>query len=123
MSATLRRPFWLALLLLGAILATAAAQRLLIGAWQGRLGSSSVTLTIITAGGDGSLHGTLYYDPPLDGFAGAPFTTTIENGAFSIHLVNGTRYDDLHWCRDALCGVFHALDDTATPIDFARPAK
>ena len=104
--------------------APASAQRLLLGVWQGKLDQSTATLTIITADGEGWVHGTLYYDPPQpDGFAGSPFTTHIENGAFSIRLVNGTRYDDLHWCRDALCGVFHAQDDTATPVGFARPPR
>jgi hypothetical protein len=102
--------------------APADSQRLLIGAWQGRLGQSTATLTIITADPDGWLHGTLRYDPPQqDGFAGSPFTAHIENGAFSIRLFNGTHYDDLHWCRDELCGVFHAPDDTTTPVDFSRP--
>jgi hypothetical protein len=112
---------WLAVALLLAAV-PASGQRLLIGAWQARLGLSVATLTIITADADGSIHGTLYYDPPQqDGFPGSPFTAHIENGAFSIRLVNGTRYDDLHWCRDELCGVFHAPDDTTTPIHFARP--
>jgi len=113
-----------ALVLLVAVAPPGVAQRLLLGTWEAQLDRSTARLTIITADGDGWVHGTLYYDPPPpDGFAGAPFTTRIEDGAFSIRLVNGTRYDDLHWCRDALCGVFHAQDDTATPVDFARPAR
>ena len=117
-----RRTHGLALTLLLAAVTPGGAQRLLIGVWQGRLDQSTVTLTIITADDGGWVHGTLYYDPPQpDGFAGSPFTTQIANGAFSIRLVNGTRYDDIHWCRDALCGVFHAPDDTATPAAFARP--
>ena len=115
-----RRLVGLALLALAAI--PVWGQRLLLGAWQGRLGQSIVTLTIITADGEGWVHGTLRYDPPgADGFASAPFTTRIENGAFSIHLFNGTRYGDLHWSGDELCGSYHAPDDTATPVAFARP--
>jgi hypothetical protein len=111
-------------MLLLATVTPGGAQRLLLGTWQGRLDQSTATLTIITADSGGWLHGTLYYDPPRpDGFTGSPFTTQIANGAFSIRLVNGTRYDDIHWCRDALCGVFHALDDTATLVDFARPQQ
>jgi hypothetical protein len=103
---------------------TARGQRLLIGAWEGRLDQSTATLTIITAADDGSLHGTLRYDPPQsDGFAGSPFTTKIEHGAFAIRLLNGTRYQDMHWCRDALCGTFYTPDDTATPVLFSRPAQ
>lgn len=113
-----------ALVLVAGLAPPAGAQRLLIGTWQGRLDQSTATLTIITADSDGWVHGTLYYDPPQpDGFAGSPFTTRIENGAFAIRLDNGTHYDDLHWCRDALCGTFHAQDDTATPVDFARPPR
>jgi hypothetical protein len=100
-----------------------SAQRLLIGGWQARLGTSTATLTIITADGDGWVHGVMRYEPPQDGFAGSPFTTHIDNGAFSIHLVNGTRYADMHWCRDALCGTFYQPDDTATPVIFERPAS
>jgi hypothetical protein len=97
-------------------------QRLLLGSWQAKLNQSTATLVIITADGEGWVHGILRYEPPQqDGFAGSPFTTHIENGAFSVRLVNGTRYDDLHWCRDELCGVFHAQDDATTPIAFARP--
>ena len=91
---------------------------------SGRLDQSTATLTIITADGDGWLHGILRYDPPqADGFAGSPFTTHIDNGTFSIRLFNGTSYADMHWCRDRLCGVFHAPDDTTTPVDFARPGQ
>jgi hypothetical protein len=83
-----------------------------------------MTLTIITADGDGWVHGIVHYDPPqADGFAGSPFTTRIENGVFSIRLVNTTRYADMHWCSDELCGTFYAPDDTATPIDFTRPRQ
>jgi hypothetical protein len=110
-----------ALVLLLAIAVPSWGQRLLIGTWQARLEQSTVTLVIITADGEGWVHGVLRYEPPQNGFDGAPFTTHIENGAFSIRLVNGTRYDDLHWCRDALCGMFHTQDDTATSIAFARP--
>ena len=111
----------LALLLL--LAAPAGAQRLLIGTWQGTLHRSTATLVIITADSEGWVHGILRYEPPQDdGFAGSPFSTHIENGAFSVRLVNGTRYDDLHWCRDRLCGVYHAQDDTTTPIAFSRPA-
>ena len=72
-------------------------------------------------------HGTgaakTYNPARFAGFAGSPFTTHIDNGAFSFRLFNGTRYDDMHWCRDELCGVFRAPDDTATPVDFVRPEK
>jgi len=112
-----------ALALLIAVTAPAWGQRLLIGGWQGMLGQSTATLTIITADGDGWVHGMLRYEPPQDGFGGSPFTTHIENGAFAIRLVNGTRYEDMHWCRDELCGIFYTQDDTATPVSFARPAK
>jgi hypothetical protein len=115
------RARWLALAALVAIAAPAAAQRLLLGSWQATLGRTIATLTIITADSDGWVHGMLRYDPPQDGFAGSPFTTHIDNGAFTIRLVNGTRYADMHWCRDALCGVFHAPDDTATSVAFSRP--
>ena len=99
-------------------------QKLLYGNWQGAVDQSTATLTIITVDGDGWIHGTLRYDPPqADGFAGSPFTTRIEKGAFAIRLVNGTRYADMHWCRDDLCGTYYTPDDTATPVDFARPAK
>lgn len=101
----------------------AAQQRLLYGRWQGRLADSAVALTIITVDGEGWVHGTLYYEPPLDGFAGAPFTTRIETGSFTIRLANGTRYEGLHWCRATLCGTYHTPDDTATPMVFARPAR
>jgi hypothetical protein len=114
----------LSLALLLGLAEPAAAQRLLLGSWQATLGQSTATLTIITADGDGWVHGTLRYEPPLDdGFACSPFTTQIENGAFAIRLFNGTRYTDVHWCRDALCGVFYAPDDTATPVEFARPPQ
>jgi hypothetical protein len=119
-----QRSLGLALALLVAGGAAAFAQRLLIGSWQTTLGPSAVTLTIITADGDGWVHGVVRYDPPqTDGFAGSPFTTRIENGAFSIRLFNGTRYADMHWCSDELCGTFYAPDDTATPIDFTRPRQ
>jgi len=113
---------WLVGLALLALVAQPVwGQRLLLGAWQGWLGQSMVTLTIITADGEGWLHGILRYDPPqADGFAGAPFTTRIENGEFSIRLLNGTRFGGLHWCGDELCGTYHAPDDTATPMTFAR---
>jgi hypothetical protein len=114
--------FGLILALSASFAAPSVAQRLLLGTWQTKLDQSTATLVIITADGEGWVHGVLRYEPPQqDGFAGSPFTTHIENGAFSIRLVNGTRYEDLHWCRDALCGVFHAQDDTTTPITFARP--
>jgi hypothetical protein len=114
--------FGLILALSAGLAAPSVAQRLLLGTWQTKLDQSTATLVIITADGEGWVHGVLRYEPPQqDGFAGSPFTTHIENGAFSVRLVNGTRYDDLHWCRDALCGVFHAQDDTTTPITFTRP--
>jgi len=114
--------FGLILALSASLAAPSVAQRLLLGSWQAKLDQSTATLVIITADGEGWVHGVLRYEPPQqDGFAGSPFTTHIENGAFSVRLVNGTRYDDLHWCRDELCGVFHAQDDTTTPISFARP--
>jgi hypothetical protein len=117
-----QRAFGLALSLLIASAVGAFGQRLLIGTWRAALGASAVTLTIITADGDGWIHGILHYDPPqADGFAGSPFTTHIENGAFSVRLLNGTRYADMHWCSDELCGTFYTLDDTATPVDFTRP--
>ncbi|MGA8400239.1 MAG: hypothetical protein WB697_10145 [Stellaceae bacterium] len=99
-------------------------QRLLYGTWQGAVGQSTATLTIITVGGDGWIHGILRYDPPqADGFAGSPFTTQIDKGAFAIGLVNGTRYADMHWCRDDLCGTYYTPDGTVAAVDFARPAK
>lgn len=117
-----RRALGLALALSIACAPAALGQRLLIGTWQAKLGLSTATLTIITADGDGRVHGIVHYDPPqADGFAGSPFTTHIENGAFSIRLLNGTRYADMHWCSDELCGTFYAPDDTATPVDFTRP--
>jgi hypothetical protein len=119
-----RPSFGLAFALLITSAATVLGQRLLIGTWQARLGPSAVTLTIITADGEGWVHGIVHYDPPqADGFAGSPFTTHIENGAFSIRLFNGTRYADIHWCSDELCGTFYTPDDTATPVDFARPPQ
>jgi hypothetical protein len=119
-----QRSIGLALALLIAGASSAWGQRLLIGTWQTKLGLSAVTLTIITADGDGSVHGIVRYDPSQpDGFAGSPFTTHIENGAFSIRLINGTRYADMHWCSDELCGTFYTPDDTATPVDFARPPQ
>ena len=102
----------------------ASGQRLLLGVWQGALDQSTATLTIISEDDDGWLHGILRYEPPQqDGFAGSPFSAHIERGAFSIRLFNGTSYDGLHWCRDVLCGVFHAADNTATPVTFARPVN
>jgi hypothetical protein len=101
----------------------AAQQRLLYGRWQGQLAGSAAALTIITADGEGWVHGTLYYEPPLVGFAGAPFTTRIETGSFTIRLANGTRYEGLHWCRATLCGTYYAPDDTAIPVVFARPSS
>jgi hypothetical protein len=116
------RSLCIVLLSLIGVATVAWGQRLLIGTWQAKLDQSTATLVIITADGEGWVHGVLRYEPPQqDGFGGSPFTAHIDNGAFSIRLVNGTRYDDLHWCRAALCGVFHAQDDTATPIAFARP--
>jgi hypothetical protein len=98
----------------------AQSQHLLYGRWLTPLNGTTATLVIITADSDGQIHGTLSYDPPQNGFAGAPFTTQIENGAFTIRLANGTRYEDLHWCSDTLCGKYYAPDDTATPVWFAR---
>lgn len=114
----------LALAVLLALAAPAWGQKLLYGNWQGTVDQSTATLTIITVDDDGRIHGTLRYDPPQsDGFAGSPFTTRIENGAFAIRFINGTRYTDLHWCRDDLCGTYYTPDDTAAPIDFARRAE
>jgi hypothetical protein len=115
------RARWLALAVLAALVVPAAGQRLLIGSWRATLDRSVATLIVITADGDGALHGVVRYEPPQDGFGGSPFTARIENGAFTIRLVNGTRYQDMHWCRDALCGTFYAPDDTATPVLFERP--
>jgi hypothetical protein len=114
---------WLTLAVLLAVAGPAAAQRLLLGGWRAQFGGSTAVLTIITEDGDGWVHGTLHYDPPQDGFAGSPFTTQIENGAFKIRLVNGTRYDDMHWCGAALCGKFYTPDDTVTEVLFVRPAN
>ena len=120
----MNRSRWLPLVLLVALTVPASSQRLLIGSWQTRLYESTVTLMIITVDNDGSIHGTLRYDPPQqDGFAGSPFTAQIDNGAFAIRLFNGTRYEDMHWCRDELCGIYHSPDDTATQVDFARPSN
>jgi hypothetical protein len=127
-----RRHRWLApwpVLAIGLAFALPArGQRLLIGGWQTTLDQSTVTLTIITVGSDtvdsdGWIHGILRYDPPQDGFTGSPVTGHIQNGAFSFRLLNGTSYTDMHWYRDELCGVFHAPDDTATPVAFARPGN
>jgi hypothetical protein len=109
------------LALLAAVAAPAWGQRLLYGRWQAELDESVATMIIITVDGEGWLHGTLFYDPPQDGFAGAPFTTQIERGAFTIRLANGTRYEDLHWCSATLCGKFYTPDDTMTPVVFTRP--
>lgn len=119
------RAFALAAALVVAAAATTAwGQRLLLGSWQTRIDRSTATLVIVTVDDDGWVHGLVRYEPPqADGFAGAPFSTRIENGGFSFRLLNGTRYADLHWCRDELCGTFYAPDDTATPVDFARPAR
>jgi hypothetical protein len=108
----------LAILVLGG--PVAAQQRLLYGRWLGQLADSAAALTIITVDGEGWVHGTLYYEPPLDGFAGAPFTTRIETGSFTIRLANGTRYEALHWCRATLCGTYYAPDDSAIPVTFSR---
>jgi hypothetical protein len=111
-------------LLSAALAAPAWGQKLLYGSWQGTVDQSTATLAIITVDNDGWVHGTLRYDPPqADGFAGSPFTTRIEEGAFAIRLVNGTRYADMHWCRDDLCGTYYTPDDTATPVDFTRSMK
>jgi hypothetical protein len=109
------------LAILVTVAAPTAGQRLLYGSWQAKVGDSTATLIIITADADGWVHGTLSYDPPRDGFAGAPFTTRIENGAFAIRFDNGTRYEDLHWCSATLCGKFYAPDDTVTGVVFTRP--
>lgn len=114
----------LTLALFVALAAPAWGQKLLYGSWQGTVDQSTATLTIITVGDDGSIHGTLHYDPPqTDGFAGSPFTTRIEDGAFAIPLINGTRYAGMHWCRDDLCGTYYTPDGTAFPVDFTRSAK
>jgi len=125
MAATGRAGWWRAGLLLGfsiLVLAspTAAQQRLLYGRWQARFADTAAALTVITVDGDGWIHGTLYYEPPLDGFAGAPFTTRIDNGVFAIRFANGTRYDGMHWCRATLCGTYRALDETVTAVVFSR---
>lgn len=113
----------LAFALFIALAVPAWGQKLLYGSWQGKIDQSTATLTIITVDGDGWIHGMLRYEPAQpDGFAGAPFTTKIENGAFAIRLINGTRYTDMHWCRDDLCGTYYTPDDTAAPVDFARLA-
>jgi hypothetical protein len=115
---------WAAVALLVALAAPAWGQKLLYGSWQGSVDQSTATLTIITVGDDGLVHGTLRYDPPQsDGFAGSPFTTKIEDGAFAIRFVNGTRLVDMHWCREDLCGTFYTLDNTATPVDFTRATR
>jgi hypothetical protein len=115
---------WAAVALLVAMVLPAWGQKLLYGSWQGSVDHSTATLTIITVGDDGAVHGTLRYDPPQsDGFAGSPFTTKIENGAFAIRLLNGTRFADMHWCREDLCGTYYTPDDTATSVDFARSTK
>lgn len=111
----------LAFALLIALAGPAWGQKLLYGNWRGTVGQSTATLIIITVDNDGWIHGTLRYDPPqTDGFAGSPFTTKIEHGAFAIRFINGTRYTDMHWCRDDLCGTYYTPDDTADPIDFSR---
>ena len=107
--------------LLIALAMPAWGQRLLYGSWQGKIDQSTATLTIITVDDAGWIHGTLRYAPAQsDGFAGAPFTTKIEDGAFAIRLINGTRYADMHWCRSDLCGTYTTPDDTVTPVDFVR---
>jgi hypothetical protein len=111
-------------LLSAALAAPAWGQKLLYGSWQGTVDQSTATLAIITVDNDGWIHGTLYYEPPqADGFAGSSFTTRIEEGAFAIRLVNGTRYTGMHWCRDDLCGTYYTPDDTAIPVDFTRSMK
>jgi hypothetical protein len=111
-------------LLSAALAAPAWGQKLLYGSWQGTVDQSTATLAIITVDNDGWVHGTLRYDPSqADDFAGSPFTTRIEEGAFAIRLVNGTRYTDMHWCRDDLCGTYYTPDDTAIPVDFTRSMK
>ncbi len=118
----MRRSRWLTVALLLVVTGPAWGQKLLFGSWQMVLSGSTATLTIITVDNDGWIHGTLRYDPPQqDGFAGSPFTTRIENGAFSISFLNSTRYADMHWCREKLCGTFYLPDNTAMPVDFARP--
>ena len=122
LNATIAR--WVAVALLAALAAPVWGQKLLYGRWQGAVDQSTATLTIITVDDDGGIHGALRYEPPQsDGFAGSPFTTKIEQGAFAIRFLNGTRYADMHWCREDLCGTYYAPDDTATPVDFARPAN
>jgi hypothetical protein len=122
LNATVSR--WVAVALLIALAPPAWGQRLLYGSWQGSIDQSTATLTIITVDDEGSVHGMLRYDPPqADGFAGSPFTTKIENGAFAIRFVNGTRLVDMHWCREDLCGTFYTPDNTATQVDFSRAAR
>lgn len=122
----MRRRHCLVLVLLAAIAAPASGQRLLLGSWRQTNpapGQSATMLAIISEDNEGRLEGVVRYDPPQDGFAGAPFTSTIEGGGFTIRLINGTRYQDLHWCRETLCGTFYAPDNTATPVTFERPAN
>jgi len=116
-----RRAAWLIALGLCCAATPGAAQRLLYGRWQTQLDESGVTLVVIAIGDDGWMHGTLFYAPPYNGFAGAPFTTQIKDGAFTIALADGTRYADMHWCGAELCGRFYLPDDTMTPVVFARP--
>jgi hypothetical protein len=110
----------IAILLLCPIALPAAAQRLLLGRWQAEIGGAAAMLTIITADGVGWVHGVMTYEPPLAGFAGAPFTTQIVNGSFAIRFANGSRYEDLHWCAVTLCGTYYTLDGSATQVSFAR---
>jgi hypothetical protein len=122
----MHRRHCLALVLLVALAAPASAQRLLLGSWrqtEPAPDQTTTVLAILSEDNDGRIEGVLHYDPPQDGFAGAPFTAMIENGGFTIHLINGTRYQDMHWCRDALCGTLYTPDETATRVTFERPTN
>jgi hypothetical protein len=110
------------LALIGLAAAPAFGQRLLLGRWLGTIDGTAAVLTIITADSEGRVHGTMVYDPPLGGFAGAPFTSHIVDGSFAIRFADGSRYDGIHWCGTTLCGIYVALDGSATPAGFARPA-
>jgi hypothetical protein len=113
----------LAAALLIGLAAPAWGQHLLLGYWKSPPNNESDTmLVIISEDREGWIQGVVQYLTPRDGFTGAPFTTKIENGAFAIRFLNGTRYADMHWCREDLCGTFYAADGTATPVDFTRIA-
>jgi hypothetical protein len=67
------RRLCIAVVALFALGSASVAQRLLLGTWQAKLDRSTATLIIITADGEGWVHGILRYEPPQqDGFAGSP---------------------------------------------------